>query len=477
MKTQSDNRTFFYLFILLAALILGLASCETGPDIPDQGIPPKPQPQPPAGTPAILQRIADKLAQGDFEGALGLFDTIPPEDAGKSGIRLLKASVLISGGRLNDARSLAGEVSAGEPENTQALMVLSAAEGAAGKEKEQKAFLERVLKLEPGHAQALVSMGNIAVRNNAFRTAAGYYDKALASEPDNGDALIGRAWVYRNNRDPKAAEQLLNQAVVLYPRWAVPIHERGRLYNAVGYPREALKDLDKAKALDGTSYWIACDRGEVLIDLNRKQEALEEFQRAIKLSPNHFLAYVYSAGIKDELGDYDGAENDYAILVKLNPDYYFGFEGLGIHLMRKGNWLAARDAFMEAYKRAKQDEVNYGLLAALNWMRGGKIQDPKQFLEQVLRKAPRDSLEYWMLRLYHDLAGDADVAIRIDKEKNIANKARMLYYLANFYDIRGNKSLADRYFLQVRDLDYREIPEWRLNEWALEARGLALSQN
>jgi hypothetical protein len=48
----------------------------------------------------------------------------------------------------------------------------------------------------------------------------------------------------------------------------------------------------------------------------------------------------------------------------------------------------------------------------------------------------------------------------------------MLYYLANYYDIRGNKSLADKYFLQVRDLNQKVSVEWRLNEWALEQRNL-----
>jgi tetratricopeptide (TPR) repeat protein len=336
-------------------------------------------------------------------------------------------------------------------------------------------LLEKVLKIDPENVTALISMGNVAVRGNSFRNAAGYYDKALASEPNNGQALLGRAWVYRNLRDPKAAEALLNKAEEQYPSWAAPLHERGRLYKGVGFPREALADLDKAKALEPNNYWISCDRGEALADLNRKSEALAEFQRALKINPNYFLAYVYSAGIKDELGDYEGAEKDFETLARLNPDYYFGFEGLGMHMMRRGDWIAAKDAFMEAYKRAQQDEGTYGLLAAMNWMRGGRIQDPKVFLEELLRKVQLDSLEYWMVRLYHDLAGDNDIAMKIDKERNPELKARMLYYLANYYDIRGNKNLADKYFLMVRELNVKTIPEWRLNEWALAERGMALN--
>ncbi|MDR2553782.1 MAG: tetratricopeptide repeat protein [Treponema sp.] len=467
MKTKSCAILIPALTALLpVVLLLGILSCKTGP-VPDA------KHGNLSGTSAVLQKIAERLGQGDYDGALALFDRIDPADAEKSGIRLLKASTLLSAGKTRDARTLTEAVLAGETGNIQAMLVMASVEEASGREKEQKVLLDRVLKVEPANTAALVSMGNIASRNSSFWTAASFYDKALAAEPGNGEALLGRAWVYRNSREPKKAEEALNQAVNLHPRWAAALQERGRFYRAQGFPQRALEDLDRAKALEPDNYWIACDRGGALVDLNRKPEALTEFERAVRLNPGHFLAYVYSAGIKDELGDYDGAVKAYESLARLNPDYYFAFEGLGVHSMRRGNWLAARDAFMEAYKRARDDEGSYGLLAAMNWMRAGKPQDPRQFLEDVMRKVKRDSLEYWMIRLYHDLVGDADMVIKLDKEKDSVLKARMLYYLASYYDIRGNKNLADRYFLQVREMNIKNFPEWRLNEWALEARGLA----
>jgi len=88
----------------------------------------------------------------------------------------------------------------------------------------------------------------------------------------------------------------------------------------------------------------------------------------------------------------------------------------------------------------------------------------------VLKAVPRENIEWYLLRLYYDQAGDTDLAVRIDREKNADTRARMLYYLAQYYDIRGNKNLADKYFLQVRDLNRQGIVEWRLNEWILEKR-------
>jgi tetratricopeptide (TPR) repeat protein len=433
--------------------------------------PEMPEPEP-SDTQSILARIAALLGKEDYEGALALFDRIDPADAETTEIRLLKASALGSAGRTGEARTIVNDVTAREPDNVEALYVLSVLEGGEGKDRERKRILEQIVKTNPKHVAALVDLGNLAFgETRSLNTAAGYFDRALKEEPDNRDALVGRAQVYRYNKDPKNAERLLNRAVRLYPQWAAPLHERARLYRGAGYPAQALEDIDRAKALEPDNYWIAVDRGSTLLDLNRKQESLEEFSRAAALGPDIFIAYVYTAGIKDEFGDYEGAEKDYTTLIKLKPEYYFAFEGLGVLKMRKGLWAEARDNFLEAYRQAPK-ESSYALLAAMNWMRAGRQNDPRRFLETALRRVERESLEWYLLRLYHDLAGDNDIVVRLDREKNLDQKARTLYYLANYYDIRGNKNLADKYFLQVKDLDRRAIPEWRLNELALEGRDL-----
>jgi hypothetical protein len=94
-----------------------------------------------------------------------------------------------------------------------------------------------------------------------------------------------------------------------------------------------------------------------------------------------------------------------------------------------------------------------------------------------MSKMKRDIIDYNMMRLYYDLsgrvyAGENSMLTMVEQEKNPDNKARMVFYLAFYYDIRGAKVLADKYFLQFRELDRRAIPEWRLNEWILEERNL-----
>jgi tetratricopeptide (TPR) repeat protein len=423
-------------------------------------------------TQTILAQIARLLGEQEFAEAIALFDQIASPDAESANIRLLRASALNSAGSFVEARETANAVIAEFPENMDAVFVLASIEGNDRRPALQLSLLENILATDPVHVDALVAMGGLRLSKRGFKDAAAFYDRALDAAPENGNALVGRALVYRYNHDAASAEAMLTHAVELYPEWFSPYAERARLYRDAKKPALALADLDTAKELAPTSYWVATDRGSVLIDLRQKKAALAEYQRAIGIDSENFLAYVYSAGLKDELGDYDGAEHDYAELARLKPDYYFAFEGLGVHKMRKGDFKAARDAFLTAYSCAP--ESTYALLAAVNWMKAGNSAETKTFLDQALRGVGKDTTEWVMLKLFRDQSGDVLAAQRLDRERNEDVKAKMLFYLAYYYDVIGKTAVADIYFQKVRELNRPYMLEWRLNEWAIEQRQVAL---
>jgi tetratricopeptide (TPR) repeat protein len=459
MKTGQQGRRSIFAFRLPLVLVLGLGAAVSVLS------------QTAGNTQAILTEVSQLMARREYSAALELFDKIDKTALQTVEIQLLKASVLNSAGRAGEARAIAADISNRDPKNVDALLVLSASAALQGKDKEQRTLLERVVKLDPKNLKALSDLGYIALRTPALRTAAGHFDKALAVNGNYQEALVGRAIVYRYANNPKKSEELLNKAIRLYPLSAAPLHERARLYKGAGYLEDALKDLTAAKKLEPDNYWISTDRAVTLVELNRKPEALKELDHAIALSADNFLAYIYRAGIKDEAGDYKGAEQDYLAVTRLKPEYYFAAEGLGIIKMRNHQYTEARDAFLAAYRYAPK-EYRYVLLAAVNWMKAGRPSDPKQFLAQVLRTVPRDSPDWYILRLYHDFSGDSDVAVKIDQEKNFDEKSKMLFYIANYYDIKGNKVLANNYFLQVKDMNRIGTVEWKINEWILEDRGL-----
>jgi tetratricopeptide (TPR) repeat protein len=458
MKIEFNGSSFFLRVFLLIFLVLGHSPavwCQRN------------------DTETILTEVAAHLERKEYSLALESFNRLPQEHLESIEIQIMRASILNAANRTAEAKQIANSIINIDSKNTEALMILADAAAVESKERERRTFLDRVIAIDPNNVRALNDLANINLRNQNLRAAANYFDRALAAEPENGEALTGRATIYRYNREPKNAERLLNRAIVLYPGWARPLHERARLYKGAGFNTDALEDFNAALLIEPDNYWVLVDCGQLLMEMNQRQEALKYLNHAIEVEPNIFMAYVYSAAIKDDAGDYSGAEHDYLILTKLKPDYYFGFEALGIIRMRNKQWAAARDAFLDAYKQAPK-EYYYALLAAINWMRAGKQTDPKQFLAQVLRTVPRDTQEYSMIRLYHDLSGDSNVITSVENEKNIFTKSRMLFYLASYYEIRGNRTLADRYYLMAQDLNSPGSAEWQLNEMALAERGLGI---
>jgi len=420
---------------------------------------------------ALFTQVAELTARREFNAALELFNTLGDPAAQTSAVQLMRASILNSAGRHGEARTIASGIISREPNNVDALLVLATSFAADGRDRDQRTHLERVLRIDPQNLKAHSDLGYNALRANSLRTAAGHFDRALAIDPNYREALVGRAILFRYAREPQRSENLLNQAIRQNPNWATPYHERARLYRGAGFLEDALADLDTAKRLESDNYWISVDRAITLIEMNRRQEALEELNRAVPLSPESFPAYVYRAGLRDHFGDFEGAAQDYTVLMRIRPEYYFAAEGLGIIRMRNGQHAEARDAFLAAYRQAPR-EFRYALLAAYNWMRAGRPADPRQFLSQVMRTAPRDSADWHLLRLFHDLSGDLDMAARIDREQNLDTRAIMTFYLGLYHDARGHRNTANTFFLRKREMNRRGIIEWNINEMLLEQRGI-----
>lgn len=454
------------VFIFLGSLL----ACPSTP-LPEQKVPDL-QPELPVeeeySREKVLDRILGALDSGDMEKALAGFNAFIPEDRNSVEMVLLESSVLISAGKLEEAGSIVDALLTRDAGNVEALHLKATLARAKGDDNQYKDSLERLVALDPAHADSLAELGEIAYRRKIYKLADQYWTKSLKADERNMKALLGKAAILARNEKPEEAEKYLNRAIEYWPNFADPWAARARLYKAYDLYLDALKDQEAAIERDPDNFWYLVDRARLLVDLGRKEEALADLQKAQALNPDNFLSYVYSAGINEELGQLEIAERDYRKLVSLRPDYYFAYEAIGVLTLRDGRWDEAAKAFASALEQAP-DHHHYALLAGLALRKGRKDQAAKALLAEVLKTVDRDKIEWQLLRLFHDMSGDVDIAVRIEREESTEKKARMLYYLAQFYQIKDNTSLALKYHLQVRDMNVQSIVEWRLNEWAIEA--------
>lgn len=416
----------------------------------------------------VLNFILAALESGDMGKALAGFGSFSPEDRNEAEMLFLESSVLISAGKFDEAAVKVGDLLSRDPENAEALHLRATLARAKGDDDQYKDSLERIVALDPAHADSLAELGELAYRRKIYKLADQYWTKSLKADERNMKALLGKASILARNDKPEEAEKYLNRAIGYWPDFADPFAARARLYKAYDLYLDALKDQDAALERDPDNYWYLVDRARLLIDLGRKEEALADLEKAQGLNADNFIAYVYSAGIHDELGHLKEAERDYRVLASLRPDYYFAFEAMGVLALHDGRWMEAAEAFGRALEQAP-DHHHYALLAGLALRKGKNDKAAKALLADVLKLVARDKIEWQLIRLFHDMSGDVDIAVRIEREEATDKKARMLYYLAQYYQIKGNDILALKYHLQVRDMNVQAIVEWRLNEWAIEA--------
>ncbi|MET3474941.1 tetratricopeptide repeat protein [Variovorax atrisoli] len=92
-------------------------------------------------------------------------------------------------------------------------------------------------------------------------------------------------------------------------------------------------------------------RGNELCEQGRKQEGIAEYDAAVELFPLFFEAIDNRAFTRMELGDFQGALEDFEQSLQVNPDGEAAFFSKGECLMRLGQLAAAESIFKEGRER------------------------------------------------------------------------------------------------------------------------------
>ncbi len=468
----------------LVAISLLIASCGSTPpanspsdtapaataEKPAQEEPTTPPEAPKWTSVSFAESLAAKLRARDFGGALALFDSMPAGEAEKPEMKKLLLSVLVSSGDLAGAKELQAELEAAFPEDTDVLYAGAMIATAANDSSKRLTYLNRVVKIDPNNSPALTDLGIDLARRKNYPLAKTNFLKAMASDPDNVDAILGLSRVYYMTNELDKARDTLNLAIGKEPGYSSLWAERARVESELGDQPSAIADIEKANEIDPTVYGQWVDYGNYLLPTSRRAEAVDAFGKAIGLGPDQYLAYIYRAGLRDELGDVDGAISDYRNVIRVYPQYYYAAEGLGILLWGKGDYEGAGEAFSSALKYNPKSAY-YALMYTVSRYRAGHDAESKAFMAKFITTLDRNTTEYFLCRLFVDRSGDADVINRIMKEKNATTRSRFLFYTAVYFDLFANKAVAQKYYVEVLSANNPGFFEYRLSKWALDALG------
>ena len=418
---------------------------------------------------AFAKKLQSFLDKNQIKEAIDLFQSLPKELEKDIDFKILLASLYISDKQYDQAIEVANFILQIEPENIDAYELISLALEGKGDKAAQKANADKILEIDPYNVTVNIQKAEDYAMNKKYKLSKQSYKKALKNEPQNVDALFGYAQMSFYTDDLKEAEKSLNSILQLEPKNSLALAYMGKLaadsenfLRATKYVKEALK-------YDPTNYDYYLDLGTYYRFQGKYSDATAAWNKAVEIDPTYFLAYAYLAGSYDEQNDFTSALQNYHKVIETNPKYFYAYESTAILEYHLGNWEASRKYFAEAYKYNKS--VSYQLMIAATYFKEKNAFKAKEVLKPLLKTLNKDSLEYAMVRFYHDtysFNAENSLVGKVTKEQNRTQRGKMLFYMGLYYELNGFSEKAIEYYTKVKSMNAPLFFEYRIAEWGLQ---------
>ncbi|MDJ0951838.1 MAG: tetratricopeptide repeat protein, partial [Alphaproteobacteria bacterium] len=300
-------------------------------------------------------------------------------------------------GRLPEADRLCREVLRGDPDQFEALFLLSAI---ARKTKDNHAavdLLSRAIGVSPNHPGAQNNLGNALYDLGRAEEAASCFNRALAVKPDYAQAHFNLGRALKITSGLEAAVASYRRALAIKPDYPQALNNLGNALQELGHTDEAIECLGRAVTVKPDYAQAHYNLGTALKGIGRLGEAVASYRRALAIKPD-FAKALNNLGTA--LQDLDELDEAVAILdqaLAIQPDYAEAHNNLGNVLKDLGRMEEA----VARYRRALTIDpdlviAHSNLLFALHYA----PMDPDQLLAEHLawdqvqggqRRAPADS--------------------------------------------------------------------------------------
>lgn len=425
-----------------------------------------------AQTISFAEKLQSYLEKNDINGAIKLYDTIPPELDKDIDLKLLHASLLISANRVNEASAITKNlIDSGN--KTKEVLELNAEIATAGNNKNAiQAAVNELIALDPYNPVANNILGNQQALRKKYKLALGYYKKSLVREPSNEEALFGCGQMNYYLGNLQESKSNFYSLLKYRPDESQAYLYIGKLAAEDELYLEAIKNVKKAIELNpnNTDYWL--DLGQYQRQIGKYAEAEKSWTKAIELDPSYFLGYTYRAGLYDEQNRIEEALRDYHKIIETNPKYYFAFEEIGILEFHLQNWAKAREYFLKA--NAISASTAYQLMVVATYLLENNSFEAKKWAEQFIKDGNKKdmnfskSIDYSLLRLYKDqgpVALENTIAKELTKLTDKNKRGKMMYYFGLYYEIRKHPEVSADYYNKITAMQSPMFFEYRLAEW------------
>lgn len=220
------------------------------------------------------------------------------------------------------------------------------------------AWYKMAIAISPKFASAHYKIAEIYAKKNQLELAISTYQKAIEFEPNVYIYYIGLAKALSSKNQDEAAITAYQKAIELNPDFSWAYNHLANILTRLGRTEEAINAYRQEIKLNPNFYWSHFHLGDLLHSQNLSEEAINAYRQAIAINPqqpeahqrlNQILSGDRSTG-EDALlsGRYEEAITIYQEMIAAQPDYSWGYYGLGLALLKQHKWQAATDIFNQA---------------------------------------------------------------------------------------------------------------------------------
>jgi tetratricopeptide (TPR) repeat protein len=197
------------------------------------------------------------------------------------------ASILQSGGKLDEAISHYRVALETQPSNAAALNALGTALQASGRENDALKLYRQAVRLEPDHVDARYNIARILLARGALDEAIVHLARILQLRPEEADAHndLGSAYVFQGKLD--AARPHFEAALRLNPGHPLAHCNLGYVLARQGNLAEAAIEYRRALALNPKDADAHNELGNILARMGSVPQAVEHYREALRLDPAH----------------------------------------------------------------------------------------------------------------------------------------------------------------------------------------------
>ncbi|MDZ8067914.1 MAG: tetratricopeptide repeat protein [Nostoc sp. DedQUE08] len=183
------------------------------------------------------------------------------------------------------------------------------------------------------------------------------YTQAIRINPNVAVTYKNRAEARSHVGDNQGAIEDYTQAIKINPHYADAYKNRGITRYLLG-SQPAFPQAIKINPQDAIAYK---KRGNSRSDLGDFEGAIEDYTQAIQINPSYADAYYNRGNARSDLGDFEGAIEDYTQAIQINPSYADAYYNRGNIRLE----IADKQGAIEDFQKAADIYRKEGKLEAL----------------------------------------------------------------------------------------------------------------